>query len=435
MASGRSTAVVGAGWAGLAAAIEATRRGDAVTLFDMSPTLGGRARSVELESGIVDNGQHIVIGAYRETLALMASLGMAESDAFVRTPLALIDSRGQGLQLRGGAPMVAFARAVLANRRWPWSARLALLRASAQWLATKFLCAPTLTVAALTRSLPAVVRDQLIDPLCVAALNTPAAIASGQVFLRVLHDALFSGTGSSDLLLPRRPLGALLPEPAGRWLRAQGATLKLATRVGALTRQGDGWLVDGTQVDRVILASSANESARLAEPHAAEWSARAMLLNHEAIVTVYLRSHGSTLPHPMLLLSSSASEPAQFAFDRGQLGGPKGLLAFVVSGANEWLGRNDDLEAAVTVQAASQLHMHLRSPLQTVRVIAEKRATFACTPALVRPTRAVAHNLFAAGDYIEGPYPATLEGAIRSGQAAARAGFASGDETSSRPSA
>ncbi len=426
MAGSRRTAVVGAGWAGLAAAVEAASLGEAVTVFEMAPTLGGRARSVELADCTIDNGQHIAIGAYRDTLFLMARLGVAERDAFARLPLALLDTEGLGLRLRDGPPGFAFARAVLANRRWPWAARFALLRMATRWLRNGFNCSTSLTVDALTNSLPAIVRDQLIDPLCVAALNTPASMASAQVFLRVLHDAIFSGPGASDLLLPRQPLGALLPEPAARFLRENGATLKLGARVDALKpdREGGGWCVDGAPFDRVILATSNTEAARLAAPFAAAWAACAAAFRHQAIVTIYLHSSGCVLPHPMVLLPSSAVEPAQFVFDRGQLGGPEGLLAFVVSGANDWIGRNVEIERLVSAQAARQLAAHLGSPLRGVQVITEKRATFACTPGLVRPHRNVAPNLIAAGDYIDGPYPATLEGAVRSGIAAARSGAA-----------
>jgi hypothetical protein len=109
----------------------------------------------------------------------------------------------------------------------------------------------------------------------------------------------------------------------------------------------------------------------------------------------------------MLALHSGPEAPAQFVFDRSQLGGPPGLLAFVVSASE---GDRETLEAQVLAQA-SGLGWNVR-PLQTV---VEKRATFACVPGLVRPPLAVAPRLWACGDYVEGPYPATIEGAVRSG--------------------
>jgi hypothetical protein len=122
----------------------------------------------------------------------------------------------------------------------------------------------------------------------------------------------------------------------------------------------------------------------------------------------------------MLALHCDARAPAQFVFDRGQLGGPRGLLAFVISGAQAWVDRGlDETTQATLTQARAALGAHLREPLRVVHTIAEKRATFRCTPGLRRPPTRVAPGLLAAGDHIDGPYPATLEGAVRSGMQAA----------------
>jgi predicted NAD/FAD-dependent oxidoreductase len=100
--------------------------------------------------------------------------------------------------------------------------------------------------------------------------------------------------------------------------------------------------------------------------------------------------------------------------DRGQLGGPAGLLAFVVSAST---GDRADIQALVLSQARRQLGLQLES----VQTVVEKRATFACTPGLQRPPMVVAPGLRACGDYVAGPYPATLEGAVRSGRASVQA--------------
>jgi predicted NAD/FAD-binding protein len=328
---------------------------------------------------------------------------------------------GEGLQLRPGHPMAAFAAAVLRQRAWRPHERIALLAAATGWALRRFRCEPSLTVAELTARLPASVRDALIDPLCVAALNTPASDASASVFLRVLRDALFTGPGSADLLLPRNDLSALLPDPAQHWLTRAGAELRLRCRVESLAAQGSAWSLDGERFDRVVLASTATEAARLAHAIAPEWSLVAASLRYEPIVTVYLRSAGTRLPEPMLALRSDEQSPAQFVFDRGQLGGPEGLLAFVVSGAQAWVdhGMEASLQATLA-QARTTLGAHLAAPLQHIQTLTEKRATFRCTPALRRPDMHVAPRLLAAGDYIDGPYPATLEGAVRSGLRAAR---------------
>jgi hydroxysqualene dehydroxylase len=440
-------AVIGGGWAGIAAAVEARRRGHAVTLFEMAPQLGGRARGVASDGVMLDNGQHILIGAYVDTLALLRTLGVDIDAALLRTPLRLTGPDGAGLQLRSGAPITAFAGAVLRQHGWSVGERLALLRAAGGWALRGFRCDPALTVATLTQALPKAVRDGLVDPLCVAALNTPSTEASATVFLRVLKDALFSGPGSADLLLPRVDLGALLPGPAQRWLEANGVTVRLARRVGSLAPlsspasqsslaslaslapgspivpmsprsplPGAGWSVDGESFDRVVLAASAVEAARLAVTISPAWSRAAAALAYEPIVTVYARSEGTRLPEAMLVLPAADDAPAQFVFDRGRLGGPAGLLAFVISGAQRWVDEGSAAVVRATLaQGTHTLGAHLRAPLVAVRTLTEKRATFRCTPGLERPPMQIAPGLVAAGDHVDGPYPATLEGAVRSG--------------------
>jgi hypothetical protein len=196
----------------------------------------------------------------------------------------------------------------------------------------------------------------------------------------------------------------------------------------ATVHDGD---LDPERYDRVLLASSATEAARLAEPHAPAWSALARGLRHEPIVTVLLRSDGTRLPAPMLALDSDGDSdaPAQFVFDLGRLRDASvepaadGVLAFVISGAARCIERGLETTARqVQAQARAQLGPLLRGEPALLRVLSEKRATFLCTPGLRRPPAAVAPGLVAAGDYVEGPYPATLEAAVRSGVAAAAAG-------------
>ncbi len=404
------TAVVGGGWAGIAAAVALADAGHDIAVFEMAPQLGGRARSVAGQPDY-DNGQHILIGAYRDSLALMRRLGIDPEQVLKRLPLALPYPGEPGLRLPPGPPLVAFVRGVLAHRGWPLGARLDLLAAAGGWLARGFRCGPRLSVADLCAGLPAVVKRDLVEPLCVAALNTPAPQASARVFLRVLKDALFSGAGSADLLLPRRPLSELLARPATAWL---GDRLRLGCRVQKIEA---GWRVDGEAFDAVVLSGTSVEAARLAADVAPAWSAAAQGLRFEPIITVYLRSPGSALPAPMLALREGPDAPAQFVFDHGQLGGSAGRFAFVVSGAAPWVERGGCADA---VLAQARRELRWASPPVVDRVLTEKRATFACTPGLVRPAARIAQGLWAAGDYVDGPYPATLEGAVRAGLAAAQ---------------
>jgi squalene-associated FAD-dependent desaturase len=417
-------AVVGGGWAGLAAAVTLAAAGRAVSLYEMAPQLGGRARRVDIGGAVYDNGQHILIGAYTETLALMREVGADPEALLQRLPLTLRYPQGHGLRLPGGRALTAFARGVLGCLDWTVGERLALLCAAAGWGLRGFRCDPAWTVARLCAGLPSRVRADLIDPLCIAALNTPAEEASAAVLLRVLQDALFGGPGAADLLLPRTTLDALLPVPAMRWLRSAGAALHCGHRIDALQAQGDGWQVGGEAHDAVVLACSAAEAARLAAPFAPDWSARAAAFAYEPIVTVYLQGDGARLPVPMMALHADAgTAPAQFAFDLGALGGPAGRFAFVISGAAPWVarGREAIVQATLAQAVAAFGPATWPVPPRLLQLISEKRATFRCTPRLDRPPAIIAARLLAAGDYVNGPYPATLEGAVRAGRAAAHA--------------
>ena len=423
-------AVIGAGWAGCAAAVEATRQGHQVTLLEATPTAGGRARRVDIHGMVLDNGQHILIGAYSETLKLMATLGVDEKTTLLRLPLTMQWPDGSGLKLPQSrmlpAPLDALVGIAMA-RGWSSQDKLSLIKTASTWQWRRFQCPPQQSVAHLCRGVTPHTMATLIEPLCISALNTPPERASGQVFLTVMRDALFSGRGGSNLLLPRVDLSALMPDAALAWLQRHGTRVRLGARVQGLTSSArgtdKGWTLTGAGddvFDRVVLACPPGEAARLAAScglPCEAWLTRALGLHHEAIATVYLRLNrpsAKSLHQPMLALRSSPEHPAQFVFDRGQLGGPPGLLAFVVSAS---VAAASVLTRQVLAQATAQLGLKGLEALQT---IVEKRATFACSPGLVRPGMVIAADLLACGDYIEGPYPATLEGAVRSGLAAAR---------------
>ncbi len=427
-------AVIGAGWAGCVAAVELMRRGRQVLLLEAARQVGGRARRLErMHQGqrlALDNGQHILIGAYRDTLRMMGSLGLRPEHLLERLPLSLRFANGRGLSLpqwRHRTPAgVAVSVGILGARGWTLNDKFKLLRWALGWQLRRFECAAELTVQDVCSKLPQVLIDELIAPLCVSALNTPIERASGSVFLRVLQEALMSSRDGSDLLLPRCDLGSLLPQAAVQSLRGQGQSVRLGARVLALQPSLSGWRLEvqqdgqrwGQAAEAVVLACPSVEAARLvsALPQAQEWQQQALALQHEAITTVYAHGPGIRLSQPMLALEASASTPAQFVFDRGQLGGPEGLLAFVISASQ---GDRQDLAQRVLAQAEGALGLRQLALVQTV---VERRATFACTPGLQRPGPQVLPgdaSLLACGDYIAGPYPATLEGAVRSGLSAA----------------
>ena len=432
-------AIIGAGWAGMAAAMAVVQAGQQANVFEAARTVGGRARTIVSKDALgapllLDNGQHILIGAYSECLRLMRLAGVDPDTALLRLPLALRFADNSGLQWPDLAPPWDAVLGIAGARSWSWRERLALLGIALRWRVKRFTCAPQASVAHLCAGLPARLLQEFIDPLCIAALNTPAHQASGQVFLRVLQDSLFSGPGGSNLLLPRVDLGEVFPQAAARWLRGNGAIVRTGSRVQTLVANPHGgWKVAGMAFDAVILATTSTEAARLVSQAAqtapydmavplCDWAACAQALRFEAITTVYLQGtpppNGALLPRPMVALRSTAEHPAQFVFDRGQLGGNAGLLAFVVSTS---CGDRATLEAQVLQQAQQELGL---SDLYALQTLVDKRATFACTPGLQRPGAHLAHGLWACGDYIAGPYPATLEGAVISGTTAGNASVA-----------
>jgi hydroxysqualene dehydroxylase len=429
-------AVIGAGWAGLAAAVRATQSGHDVTVFETAGMPGGRARSDDDGDASTDNGQHILLGGYTRTLALMRDVGVDVERALLRTPLAMTYPDGSGFALSPrGHRLVAAAKALWSARGFSGLDKASAIGMTLKWQWRRFRCPPSMTVAALLRRMPTPrVNRRLIEPLCVAALNTPFADASAEVFLAVMRDSLFGARDASDLLLPQRPLAQLLPLPALAWLRAHGATVHLRTRVAALEREGERWRVTtgaeagdlrkpASSFDQVIVATPATEAARLTQTLAPEWSAAAGALAHEPIVTITLTAPKRAWPAPMLALDSDEStRPAQFAFKLGDQ--PIGLdrVTLVVSAAGTWLARGSDTVAAAAVaQYRAAFGIVAAENVDLVSVRADKRATFRCNAGVERPSREILPRLQAAADYVAGPYPATLEAAVLAGEAAAAA--------------
>jgi squalene-associated FAD-dependent desaturase len=407
--------IVGAGWAGLAAAVAATQAGWHVTLYEASTDLGGRARRLtQTFAGLpLDNGQHILIGAYRDTLALMCTVGLDADALLQRIPLDLRLPNGDGLCLPDWPMPYNFLAGLARAQGWSLRDKACLIQAAWGWQRAKFECPTAWTVAQLVEDAgitPRVV-SELIEPLCLSALNTAVQEASATVFLRVLHDALLDGPGSSDLLVPRVDLGALMPDACMQWLKAHGADIHLGQRV--TTEMLQALHQQASPHHAALLACPAWEAARLTADIATSWSKRCAQLQHSPIATVYLHCTDpgfSGLDRPMVALHSDAKAPAQFVFDRGELNQQPRLLAAVASACT--LDR-ETLTEQVLVQVRQLLGL---SDLTVVQTVVEKRATLACTPQLERPEPFVANGLWACGDYLSGPYPSTLEGAIRSGQ-------------------
>lgn len=454
-------AVVGGGWAGLAAAVELVEAGIEVALFDAAPTLGGRARGLTLafdrDEVALDNGQHLMIGAYTACLRLARQVGVrvvestrpaaAEAGVLVRHRLRLDSTDGLSIvAARLPAPLsllvgLARARGLRLAERAAMAAMLIRLRLHG-WRVP-----PGENVSAMLIRMrqPDALRRRLWEPLAIAALNTSADEACAQTFVNVLRDSLGADARSADFILPSGTLSEAFPAPAARWLAARGCQLLLRTPVRGLRPDRGRWTLTTDrgewQADAVVLATPPWIAARLLAPivrapvHAAVVAGLGGL-EPESLATVYLGWPVGDCPElPAWIMLDEHGDPesyGQWLFDRGVQQGWR--MAAVVVSARGRLAQVevDALGAGIARQVARQLCL---PPPGRCRVIVEKRATFKCRPDRPRITvgalaDAVARTgsaapeefaaLMLAGDHAWPEYPATLEAAVRSGVEAAR---------------
>ncbi len=431
----RRVAVIGAGWSGLACALEVVRHGRAVTLLDASAQPGGRARAVRLPLGdgefMLDNGQHLLIGAYRDTLRLMRDVGVDVGAALLRLPFELRYPDGFSLRAwRLPAPL-HLAAALLAARGLDWASRRHAFLWVQRWRRCGWRLADDAPASTLFADAPAALRRRLWRPLCLAALNVELEQASAQVLLNVLRDSLAAEARAADLLIPRHDLAQTFAAPALRALQAGGTEIRLRTPVQRLARAGPRWHLDcrggAHPSDVVVLALPPERAAALLASvddvrlQPAVTALRA--IDAAPITTVYLRyPAGTRLDRPALALldDAAAGRYGQWVFDRGQLDAANdGVMSVVISAAAVTL----QLEVAqIAAAVAGQLSRELALPAPLAStVITEKRATIVPSPGLQRPAaRLPVPGLYLAGDAAASAYPSTLEGSVRAGLAAAQ---------------
>ena len=427
-----TVAIVGAGYAGMAAAVTLAGAGVGCTVFETAKTLGGRARRIEYQGEVLDNGQHILAGAYTELLRLMRCVDVPDS-SLLRVPLRLsippnfLLSAPRTSLLTGS---LSLAWALLTARGLTLSDKLAAVRFIKTLKRVRFQVGVSKSVATLLaeQQQPQNLIDNLWQPLTISALNTPPAIASAQVFANVIRDSLASTRDASDLLLPCVDLSALFPEPAAAWLAQHGSQVRAGVRIRRILPIGGRYNVlsdtDAQQFDGVIIAVGPHQLEGLMSGVAAP------PFSFEPIVTVYFKfDRRVRLPEPMC---GQIKGLAQWFFDRhalrsaGYLRGiphnrEEGLIAVVISasGPHELLSQ-EQLAAQVLAELSRRIP-GLPKPVWH-KVVTEKYATFACTPGAYRPPAATCFpGVFRAGDYVAGDYPATLEGAVRNGILAAEA--------------
>ena len=425
-AGARRAAVLGGGWSGLAAAVELAGAGYAVDLYEAARTLGGRARRVVIDEIAVDNGQHILLGAYRDTFAIIRKAGGDPEQLLLRLPLELVFPGAFVLRAPRGLPAPLHLLAgLLGAEGLTAGEKFAAIRFMTVMQLRGFAVARDISVADLMqrhRQPPSVVR-YLWEPLCIAALNTSIGDSSARIFLRVLRDAFTRGASDSDLLIPRADLGALFPDLAAAAISASGGQVRLGESAESITREERFWRVGAgareLRYESLVCALPPWRAADLLPPECAAVAAQLRALEYEPIVTCYLQYPQHTrLPRPMIGLSRDIS---QWAFDRGQLDGKAGLIAVVVSAAGRLRGAEPAQLAAAIHAELGEVVANLETP-QWHRVFTEKRATFKAAPGLSRPAAGLLlPGLALAGDFVDNGYPATLEGAVRSGVAAAQA--------------
>jgi squalene-associated FAD-dependent desaturase len=439
-------AVIGGGWAGCAAAVTLADAGVRVELFETAPVLGGRARRV-LRAGLpLDNGQHLLLGAYERTLALLELVhGQAGARAVLtRGPLAIVPldaTQPDALTLvRGSAGgSLGLLTGLLSARGLGWHERIANIAWMRKLKRTGFARPPYETVAQMLAPLPRRVAQGLWEPLCLAALNTPTTTASAQIFANVLKAAFAGRADASDFLLPATDLSALFPEAAARFVADRGGAIRTSApaRIVHSTR-GATTVLTGTtlhEANAAIVAVGPHQIAGAFAPEA--MSAMPVLrtlqsflatLTYEPIFTVWL-GYGEALPLP-IAIARLDDAPGQWVVDRpdvladahGDFDRPelRQLLSVILSahGPHEAL---DHGMLALEIDAQLRRLQPERPPCVWFQVIAEKRATYACTPGRARPANArLVEGVYLAGDYMDGDFPATLEAAVRSGVDAAK---------------
>jgi len=424
-------AIIGGGCAGLSAAAALVERGYQVTIFESAMQLGGRARSVAVETNgllqILDNGQHILLGAYHETLSLLKKTGVNENQVFLRLPLQIKMQSVSGntaFKLKSCSWLPApfnllvgliFCKGISFSERINAIKFMRYLQSNDYQIAID----KPLVLFLINHLQSKKLIQYLWEPLCLAALNTPLEKASTRVFLNVLRDTFSGSKHDSDFLLPRLDLSQILAEPVANYVQSKGGTIKFNQRVRHISQHEQGFTLETRHgkfdFSHVIIATSPARVAKLIGklPKLNHVITQTESYEFQPIYTIYLQYPTHTkLPTAIHGLSNCTG---QWVFDRGILCGQHNLVAVIVSAEGKHQKLTQDQLAFEVAKELNRAFPNLRKPLWH-KVIAEKRATFSCVPKLERPTnRSLVPNLYFAGDYTYADYPATIEGAVRSG--------------------
>ncbi|OUR65574.1 hypothetical protein A9Q79_00840 [Methylophaga sp. 42_25_T18] len=414
-----TTLVIGGGWSGLAAAVTLCQQGKSVHVLESAKQLGGRARNVQWQDKTIDNGQHLMIGAYTEMLNIMSIIGVDPKLAFDRqtVELSIIDDVYPTLKLSGNNWLP-----------WPLSLAWSLIRSAGlkgllhvhqlQRDINTCLSRDDISVSEwlLNNNQSDRLIKQLWEPLCLATLNTPIHEASAHVLAKVIQDSLGQGKDAADLLIPKQPLGDVLPQLAADYINNNGGKISLQTRVTDIVVEQN--KVSGVKThddeliaaNNIIVATGPQHANQLLAPYTAIETPE-----FYPIATVYLQyPDNCRLAKAMLGMSGSIS---QWIFDRSQQ--HPGLMAVVISGPGKHEQMTNNELAERVSEEVNRYCPELPADAIDSLVIREKRATFACTVGIEQRRSKSDTNvegLWLAGDYVANSYPATLEGAIRNGK-------------------
>ena len=450
MNKSKPVTIVGGGWAGLTTAVELVRHDIPVILLESAKQLGGRARRVLLENNIrnsdnsqdsthdnndkisIDNGQHLLLGAYDSTLSMMRTVSISEESALKRQKLALYMRRNKGRDVKiktGRLPApLHLAWGLLFASGLRVGDRLKALQFCRALLKMDFTIPEDESCLELFKRFQQsdVVIKTLWEPLCIAALNTPIETASAMVYLRVLRETFTHARSDSDLLLLHVDLGEAYPDHAVNYIEKYGGNVRLGQRVIDLdidNKKIKGLKLQESEIesDYVVLATPQFATRKLLAPHEAlsDLTQQLTKFKTQPIVTVYLQySENIKLGTHMVGLVDTIS---QWIFDRRLYGQP-GLMAVVISSDGPHM-ELDNNELCAKVEDEITGFFPTWPKAKQRMVIREKRATFDCVTGCnnYRPkNKTPVKGLWLAGDYTDTGLPATLESAVRSGKRCAQ---------------
>ncbi|MDQ3347222.1 MAG: hydroxysqualene dehydroxylase HpnE [Acidobacteriota bacterium] len=436
--------VVGGGFAGLSAGALLAERGARVTVLDARPQLGGRATAfVDRHTGeLVDNGQHVLFGCYRETLDFLRRVGaMANVRIQPSMEVVYLDMAGRRSVLRC-PPLPSplhLVGAVLAWDAIPWRDRLGALKLAGPLRRARgdlrrsgsVSAEPAGTVSEwlLAHGQRRQLREWLWEPLAVAALNQSPEIASAAPFVRVLAEMFGTDRAAASLVLPTKPLHQMYAEPARDFIVAHGGDVRVNALARVVVERGRVRAVDvrGDRIEAatVIVAVPWFALRTLFTPAApselASVLAGAAAMESMPIVTVNLWYDRQVMDEPFVGLPG---REMQWVFDkRIAFGGEASHLSLVSSGATRLalLGA-DELKAIAAREVEQALPRARAARLVRATVVREKQATFSLAPAQpARPGSVTpVEGLYLAGDWTDTGLPGTIESAVMSGHTAAK---------------